>query len=160
MVRARAVVVAVCLAVLCGCTPGDPPYVGVAATAMPTSLDDCNHISVEGDPGLGAGFHYDEDARHAFGESARLIVCIPPWRADWRSTSDVRQLMADDAAVTITPVSESPEDGVVVLALTVDGPADGTGTRMVMPGASFGGPSLRTDDTSWWFSSWGDDARD
>jgi hypothetical protein len=151
---------AVALAALSGCTGDDPPHVGIAATAMPTRLEECNHISVEGDPGLGAGFHYDEGARHAFGESARLVVCEHPWRSGWEREGDVHALTADDARVTITPVAVVPRDGTVEVRVAVAGPVGVSGTSMDSGGAGWGGPSILTDDEAWWFGPWGDDAWD
>jgi|GEM_PF-1701254 len=156
MNRAVPLAGALCLTLLSACSPADPPHVGVAATAMPTVLEDCNHISVEGDPGLGAGFHYDEDARHPFGESARLLVCIHPWESGWDTDDDVRELTADDPAVTITPVAEIAHDGIIEVRVAVSGPADGTWLEMTSGGGGFSGPRIHTDDATWWFGPWGD----
>lgn len=153
-------------AALAGCAE-TPRHVGVAVTAMPTALDDCNHISVEGDPGLGAGFHYDETARHAFGDSQRLVVCLPGGAGagdgDWTFS-------AGSDAVSAVRNAGDPDDGIVEVTITVHAAADRTaadrtgteltGTELTARGVTFSGPSIRTDDREWWFGPWGDDAHE
>ncbi|MGY4644368.1 hypothetical protein [Cellulomonas sp. URHB0016] len=150
---------AACLAALSACTlVATPPHQGIAATEMPTGLQECNHISVRGDPGLGAGFHYDDTARYAFGESARLVVCAFPWETGWERDGDIHELTADNPAVIITPVATIPRDGMVELRITVTGPVGESRTSMATAGAGWTGPGILSDDDEWWFSSWGDDA--
>ncbi|GIG20675.1 hypothetical protein Cch01nite_13990 [Cellulomonas chitinilytica] len=160
MRRSLALAGALCLVTLSACSPGERPHVGVDPTAMPTGLSECRHISVEGDPGLGAGFHYDELARHRLGESARLLVCVHPWDSGSRTDDVARELTADDPTVTVTPVAEIAHDGIIEVRLTVDGPADGARLDMTFAGGGFSGPTVHTDDTHWWLGPWGDGVLD
>lgn len=155
--RRRVLVAGLLVAAVVGCggCSGEPRHVGVPVSAMPTTLDDCNHISVHGDPGLGAGFHYDEAARHPLGSSARLVVCLPgaPTSGDGDWT-----FHADSDAVSAVRDGGDPGDGIVALTITVDRAADGTWEEMRSRGGMFGAPTIHTDDHEWWFGPWGDDA--
>src|SRR4051794_16571413 len=43
--------------------------------AQPTPTGPCNHWSTNGDPGLGAGFGYDESAHHPFDTPVPATMC-------------------------------------------------------------------------------------
>ncbi|MDM7855230.1 hypothetical protein [Cellulomonas alba] len=155
--RGRVLTAGLLVGVVVGCAgcSGEPRHVGVPVTALPTTLDDCNHISVHGDPGLGAGFHYDEAARHPFGSSARLVVCLPG--APTSGDGEWRFHTASDA-VSVVQNGGDPGDGIISLTITVSRAADGTSAEMTGGFGSFGAPTISTDDHEWWFGPWGDDA--
>lgn len=140
-----------CVAALSACTADSPAPRGVPATQVPTRTGECNDVYMGGEPGLGAGYHGDWGARHAFGESARLWVCAHPWPG---GDDDVPVFAADDpAAVTITRTSWNAATGIVEVRVTVDGPIGVVYTSTTGRGGGFGGPAISSDDEHWWIGA-------
>lgn len=131
-----------------GCHAGEPQQqVGY--------LSGCNYASIEGDPGLGAGFSYDE-THHPFDTAVPVKLCWNQGRGDVLLTGTSPEIVVDPEKL----VGEGP---VFEFTVTVSPGATGGLTAQLMnerdqDSGSFDGPSIVVDETGWSFQPWGDDA--
>ena len=118
--------------------------------AQPTPTGPCNHWSTRGDPGLGAGFGYDESAHHPFDTPVPATMC--------GLSSEHVAITGSSTEIVVDPESPTgtgPEYRFTV-AVSKGGAAGGIDVDLGY--VSFSGPAIVVDDTGWSFAPWGDDA--
>ncbi|WP_066583932.1 hypothetical protein [Cellulomonas timonensis] len=155
--RARLLVaLAAVVLVTAGCEAGDTPA-DSPDTPSTSASPACNHTRDpgEGGLGLGAGFDYTE-SHHTFDTAAPITLCM-------RISGGAVRITGTTPQITVEPETLDGPGTQFAFSVTVEPGATGELAVELLNdegeiGASFSGPSIRTDDTGWAFGPWGDAA--